>query len=464
MSAVTAPNASQRTPALNGSSNAANPDMPQSASAQREIAIRVQGVSKCYHVYTKPVDRLKQAIYRWKKQCYKEFWALHEVDLTLYRGQTLGIIGRNGAGKSTLLQIICGTLRPTTGSVEVHGKISALLELGSGFNKDFTGRENVYLAGAIRGLSRKQIDSLLDSILSFADIGSFIDQPLHTYSSGMVVRLAFAVAAHVEPDILVVDEALSVGDIFFQQKCARYMRDKLANTTKLLVSHDLGSIAQHCDRAVVLSRGRLAFEGTPKDAIAYYTKIVHSEQRADSEATQQFTTNQDQFHRANSTQASLPWVPVTDEKRGGVGKARITRVAVTNFDLTPIGVLQPGDGYICHAEFETDEAMDQLIFGTLLQDRFGNAVCGDNTCSLEDPVTSVGCAGRHQVSLEFRWPEIRQGAYTLTFGIGQGDHPLYHDIQCWAHNVVEIKSASPRIAIHGLFNNHIRSMEVRTHG
>lgn len=443
-------------------------DTPESPAADRpspprDVAIKVRGVSKCYHVYKKPIDRLRQALYRWKKQCHTEFWALHEVDLTLFRGETLGIIGRNGSGKSTLLQLVCGTLTPTTGSVEIHGNISALLELGSGFNREFTGRENVYLAGAIRGMTRAQIDTLLDSILAFADIGSFIDQPLHTYSSGMVVRLAFAVSAHVRPDILVVDEALSVGDIFFQQKCARYMREQLSDTTKLLVSHDLGSIAQHCDRVIVLSKGRLVYEGTPKDAIAYYTKIVHTEQHGGVPAGKD-TVSSTLFDGANSARTTLPWIEVSEDKRGGAGCARIVRVALTNADGSPAGVLQPGDRFVCHAEFETDDAMDNLIFGVLVHDRFGNPVFGDNTCSLDNPVTSVRCAGRHEVGLAFGWPEMRSGSYTLTFGIGQGTHPLDHDIQCWAHNVVEIKSASPRIAIHGLFNNHIQSMEVRTHG
>jgi ABC-type polysaccharide/polyol phosphate transport system ATPase subunit len=198
-----------------------------SESSTNSVALTVRDLGKVYQIYDRPQDRLKQALWRWRRQFYREFWALRHVSLDVRRGETLGIIGRNGSGKSTLLQIICGTLTPSEGSAEVHGRLSALLELGAGFNPEFTGRENVYLAAAMLGLSRGQIDAIYDQIVAFADIGEFIDQPVKTYSSGMYVRLAFAVAISVEPEILIVDEALAVGDIFFQQKCMRHMRDEL---------------------------------------------------------------------------------------------------------------------------------------------------------------------------------------------------------------------------------------------
>src|SRR3990167_2532409 len=189
-----------------------------------ETAIKITNLSKCYHIYDKPHDRLLQMLMRGRKQYYREFWALNDVSFEIKKGETVGIIGRNGSGKSTLLQMICGTLNPTKGQVETHGRIAALLELGSGFNPEFTGRENVYMNASVLGLSNEEIDARFDDIAAFADIGEFIEQPVKTYSSGMMVRLAFAVIAHVDADILVIDEALSVGDAFFTQKCMRFLR------------------------------------------------------------------------------------------------------------------------------------------------------------------------------------------------------------------------------------------------
>ena len=194
-------------------------EVGQDGVSGSDVAIRIQNLSKCYHIYDKPRDRLMQMLARGRKQYFREFWALKEVSLDVKKGETVGIIGRNGSGKSTLLQMICGTLNPTSGSIQANGRIAALLELGSGFNPEFTGRENVYMNGSILGLSKEEIDSRFDDIAAFADIGEFIEQPVKTYSSGMMVRLAFSVAINVEPEILVVDEALSVGDEIFQRKC-----------------------------------------------------------------------------------------------------------------------------------------------------------------------------------------------------------------------------------------------------
>jgi len=223
-----------------------------------DIAIKVENLSKCYHIYDQPHDRLKQIVLPrlggfvglTPKQYYQEFWALRDVSFEVKKGETVGIIGRNGSGKSTLLQMICGTLNPTSGSIQTQGRIAALLELGSGFNPEFTGRENVYMNGAVLGLSREEIDARFDAIAAFADIGQFIEQPVKTYSSGMMVRLAFAVIAHVDADILVIDEALAVGDAFFTQKCMRFLRAFMKTGTVLFVSHDTGSVRNLCARAI----------------------------------------------------------------------------------------------------------------------------------------------------------------------------------------------------------------------
>jgi lipopolysaccharide transport system ATP-binding protein len=228
-----------------------------------------------YHLYERPQDRLKQVFLWGRKQLFREFWALRNVSFSVRRGEALGIIGVNGSGKSTLLQMVAGTLRPTEGSLRVGSRAAALLELGSGFNPDFTGRENVYVNGAILGLSKHEVDSRFEEIVEFAEIGEFIDQPIKTYSSGMVVRLAFAVQVCVEPELLIVDEALSVGDIFFQQKCFARAREILARgTTLMLVSHDVAAVQNLCHRILVLDGGRLAYIGDPPDAVARYYALV----------------------------------------------------------------------------------------------------------------------------------------------------------------------------------------------
>jgi ABC-type polysaccharide/polyol phosphate transport system ATPase subunit len=237
-----------------------------------DIAIKVQNLSKCYHIYDNPSDRLKQFVaprlqrMTWQnpKQYFREFWALKDVSFEVKKGETVGIIGRNGSGKSTLLQMICGTLTPTTGSIQTHGRIAALLELGSGFNPEFTGRENVYMNASVLGLSKKEIDARFDDIAAFADIGDFIEQPVKTYSSGMFVRLAFAVVVHVQPDVLVVDEALSVGDFVFRNRCMQKIQSlKQAGTSILFVSHDLSTVQIICDRVIWINCGNFQASGSP---------------------------------------------------------------------------------------------------------------------------------------------------------------------------------------------------------
>jgi ABC-type polysaccharide/polyol phosphate transport system ATPase subunit len=247
--------------------------------AGEDIAISVHNLGKMYYLYDCPQDRLKQAFLWGRKKLYREFWALRDVSFEVRRGEALGIIGRNGAGKSTLLQILAGTLPPTTGEVQIRGRVAALLELGSGFNPEFTGRENVYLNGAILGFSREEMDERFDEIAAFADIGDFIDQPVKLYSSGMFVRLAFAVQACVEPDILIVDEALAVGDIGFQRKCYRYI-ETLKNefeTTIVLVTHDTNAVGNYCDGAMLLSGGEAIHTGSPKLIIELYHKQIFGE-------------------------------------------------------------------------------------------------------------------------------------------------------------------------------------------
>lgn len=253
--------------------------------SSNDIAIRVSNLSKCYQIYDTPRDRLKQFVAprlqrlagQTPRQYFREFWALKEVSFEVKKGETVGIIGRNGSGKSTLLQMICGTLHPTSGSIQTHGRIAALLELGSGFNPEFTGRENVYMNGAVLGLSTEEIDARFNDIAAFAEIGEFIEQPVKTYSSGMMVRLAFAVAINVDPEILIVDEALSVGDELFQRKCFSRIEAIRANgSTILFVSHSGGTIIELCDRAVLMEFGEKLAVGMPKQIVGRYQKLLYA--------------------------------------------------------------------------------------------------------------------------------------------------------------------------------------------
>lgn len=253
------------------------------------LAISVRGVSKCYQIYDSPGHRLKQFImprirrmFGLKARSYfREFHALHDVSLEVARGEVVGLVGKNGSGKSTLLQIVCGTLSPTGGQVETYGRVSALLELGSGFNPEFTGRDNAYMNAALLGIPAEELGPRLDDILEFAGIGDFIDQPIKTYSSGMVLRLAFAVAINVDPDILVVDEALAVGDEAFQRKCfSRIEELKRGGCTILFVSHSAGSVIEFCDRAVLLDGGDLIMEGVPKAVVAQYQRLLYAPRKS----------------------------------------------------------------------------------------------------------------------------------------------------------------------------------------
>lgn len=250
-----------------------------------ETAVKIENLNKCYEIYETPRDRLKQFIFprlqrlikRPIRQYFREFWALKELSFEVKKGETVGIIGRNGSGKSTLLQIICGTLNPTSGNIQINGRIAALLELGSGFNPEFTGRENVYMNAAVIGLSDKEIDMRFDDIVSFADIGDFIEQPVKTYSSGMMVRLAFAVAINVDPEILIVDEALAVGDELFQRKCfSRIEAVRAGGATILLVSHSGAAIVELCDRAMLMDAGEKLAIGLPKQIVGRYQKLLYA--------------------------------------------------------------------------------------------------------------------------------------------------------------------------------------------
>ncbi|HEY9752426.1 MAG TPA: ABC transporter ATP-binding protein [Coleofasciculaceae cyanobacterium] len=361
-----------------------------------EVAISVQNVSKCFRQYGKPIDRLKEMLLPGKKHG-QEFWALRDISFDIYRGETFGIIGRNGAGKSTLLQLICGTLQPTSGIVQVHGRVAALLELGAGFNPEFSGRDNVYMNGAILGLSRADVDKRFDEIAAFADIGSFIDQPVKTYSSGMYVRLAFASAIHVEPDILIVDEALAVGDIFFQQKCFRHL-EKLRDqgTSIIFVSHDTQAVVKLCDRAIILQNGYLKHEGTPADMAAKYMELYYSQfyQEAPKEEEGQ-TVLAEQVEASPVTVVSqestlqglgLPTEFTCDfpsSDRYGCAVGLIQGIAISGTQGQPQSSFEVGEEIVLSIKINPHSIdLCPLNIGFQLKNRLGQVVVGTNTCMI----------------------------------------------------------------------------------
>lgn len=440
-------------------------------------AITVENVSKAYTVWSSPGARLHGPLLgrlgqlpflpggaralckRLSHDAFRNYYALRDVSLEIRRGASVGILGRNGSGKSTLLQLLAGTLTPTLGDVTVIGRIAALLELGSGFDAEFTGRENVYLNAAIRGMTRRQTDAKFDEIVAFADIGDFIDQPIKTYSSGMMVRLAFAVSVCLKPEVLLVDEALSVGDIFFQQKCIRHMREAMKGVTKVFVTHDLQAVRSVTEYAYVLDHGEIAFEGSTKDAVEFYIKMSHNASDPIVRSVRSPQVKPPVSRVDPDVLSDLYWLDIKSTQLSGVGEVLIKRVAVTHADFHSIGTVQAKDRITVQLWLSCVAAKAHVIAGYILNDRLGNQVCGENTCSLTDGVFSL-VAGEHFVRFDFDWPEIQPGDYTLTIGIGEGADPLRHVIQCWAHNVVKFSAVSPGRVIHCLFNNPMSNLAV----
>ncbi|MCI5120687.1 MAG: ABC transporter ATP-binding protein, partial [Candidatus Electrothrix sp. AUS4] len=398
------------------------------------------------------------------KKYHTPFCALNNINFDIKKGQALGVIGRNGSGKSSLLQLITGIQQPTQGTVEVNGRISALLELGAGFNPEFTGRENVYLNTAIQGFSAEDTDERFQRIAEFADIGEFIDRPVKTYSSGMYIRLAFAAAVSVQPEILIVDEALSVGDIFFQQKCMTHMQKMMEGCTIVLVSHDMHSIINLCDRVLLLENGRVAFDGDPVEGVSQYTKLLHDEHFSggrESETSERAEVlPQAVLDRMNElTDDFSSWIQVPVKKRSGVEQVAIEALSITTGQGKPINVVQQGDVIKIRMLVHAVAEMNEIIFGYNIKDRIGNAVFGENSLCLTEPALHLA-AGYSVVEYSFLWPEVYPYKYTITVGIGQGLVALGHVVQCWAHDIASITAVTPGRSIHGMFNNNLESLTV----
>ena len=378
-----------------------------------DIAISIQNVSKCFKRYDRPVDRLKELLLPGKSQA-KEFWALQDINLEVPKGQILGIVGRNGSGKSTLLQILAGTLTPTTGEVKVNGRISALLELGSGFNPEFSGRQNVFFNGRLLGLSHREIEDKFDKIAGFADIDDFIDQPVKTYSSGMFIRLAFAVAVNVEPEILIVDEALAVGDIVFQHRCLRRMRSLMdSGVTTLFVSHDSGAVKTLCSQAIMLHDGRLQASGSPNSVLVQYMKLLTElELGIESLDAADALVKDTSLHNAQqSTQAQFQ-----SKSRRGNRKAIINKLTLLN-QLKEYAGETPIFGFneqvTLLVELKVFESLPECIVGFYICDKNGNELIGSNTLEENCPIGRLTPGDQLQIQFQFNLP-LRPGSYSLT--------------------------------------------------
>ena len=398
----------------------------------KNLAISVQGVSKIYKLYDKPIDRLKEAVSLTHKSYHRDFFALSDISFEVKKGETVGIIGTNGSGKSTILKIITGVLSPTTGTAEVSGNISALLELGAGFNSEYTGLENIYMNGTMMGFSRQEMERRMDDILRFADIGDFVNQPVKTYSSGMFVRLAFALAINVDPEILIVDEALSVGDVFFQAKCYRRMEEMMKNgTTILMVSHDMGSIIKYCDKVVLLNRGHFVAQGEAGKMVDLYKKILANQTDELAEA----------LIEQKKEALGLPVEATVSDKRMkdrmnlnpevqeyGDGRASFEDFGTLDARGNVTNLLLKGEMFTIRERVRFHAPIENPIFTYTLRDKKGTDITGTNTLFEGTEIKPVKDGDVYTVSFRQKM-NLQGGEYLLSMsctGYENGEHVVYH--------------------------------------
>lgn len=398
----------------------------------KNLAISVQGVSKIYKLYDKPIDRLKEAVSLTHKSYHRDFFALSDISFEVKKGETVGIIGTNGSGKSTILKIITGVLSPTTGTAEVSGNISALLELGAGFNSEYTGLENIYMNGTMMGFSRQEMERRMDDILRFADIGDFVNQPVKTYSSGMFVRLAFALAINVDPEILIVDEALSVGDVFFQAKCYRRMEEMMKNgTTILMVSHDMGSIIKYCDKVVLLNRGHFVAQGEAGKMVDLYKKILANQTDELAEA----------LIEQKKEALGLPVESAVSDKRMkdrmnlnpevqeyGDGRASFEDFGTLDARGNVTNLLLKGEMFTIRERVRFHAPIENPIFTYTLRDKKGTDITGTNTLFEGTEIKPVKDGDVYTVSFRQKM-NLQGGEYLLSMsctGYENGEHVVYH--------------------------------------
>ena len=435
-----------------------------------EIAIKVENLSKCYQIYEQPHDRLKQFILPRMRQLigkppiqyYREFWALKEVSFEVTKGETIGIIGRNGSGKSTLLQMICGTLNPTSGSITTNGRIAALLELGSGFNPDFTGRENVYINASVLGLSAVEIDERFEQIVAFAEIGEFIEQPIKNYSSGMMLRLAFAVIAHVNADILVVDEALSVGDAFFTQKCMGFLRAFMERGTVLFVSHDTAAVKNLCTCAVLLDAGTNVVVGPPEDVCNAYLHSDLEKSYGDLVSLENFGPNvqvgspdagvKNDYSVVDYGAKARAVANLSSARGWNTGVCEL--IAVDMKKVADNGVLEFYGGELVRVTVNVQAIMgfSNPIIGFIIKDRLGQELFGENTIpATQGQTIDVAAGEKLSADFYFRLPALQSGQYVMMVSLAEGStenhihHHYIHDAM-----LLNVSSSEIRFGIVGV--------------
>ncbi|WP_025720496.1 ABC transporter ATP-binding protein [Paenibacillus sp. 1-18] len=401
-----------------------------------DYVIKAQSLTKQYKLYHKPTDRLKEALHLSNKAYHEKFVALEQVTFHVPKGECLGIIGKNGSGKSTLLKMITGVLTPTSGSLQVKGNISALLELGAGFNPDFTGIENIYLNGTIMGFSKEDMDQRLHEILEFADIGQFIHQPVKTYSSGMFVRLAFAVAINVDPDILIIDEALSVGDIRFQQKCYRKIDELKKTKTVLFVTHDMSVINKYCDRVIWINEGRLIEEGDPKEISKKYQAFMIG---ADYKKLGLDISFDSESIFVGSSKADM--VDPLQDKLDMMGddKARITGITLYDSNMQhKVTFVEAEQNVQLLIRIDIMEVIDNPIIGFSIKDRLGNIIGQTNSYILGMEQESLSPGKGYVFCFDFRFPSLNQGVYTISPAIASGTQQD-HKQHSWVHDALVLE-------------------------
>ncbi len=431
-------------------------------------ALIVESLSKSFYLYKKPHQRLLASLFPALNKNVQKFQAINDVSLTLNKGETLGIVGRNGAGKSTLLQLICGTLTPTVGEIRIAGRIAALLELGAGFNNDFTGRENIYLNAAIYGLSKVQVDHKLEGIIAFADIGDFIDRPVKVYSSGMFVRLAFAIIAHVDADILVIDEALAVGDALFAQKCMRFLQAFKKQGAIIFVSHDSGAVSQLCDKAIWLNAGKVALAGDAKAVTEAYLEFLYSETqpeqfeiKGDTELTKALRPKimgswhdpRQEFLRNSNVRNDIKLFEF-DPLTPSFGSGSVELLDVYFQDEHARRLQWVIGGSIVHLCVGLASSIDieHLIVGFLVKNKLGQVLFGENNLVFEREVF-LKCGEPHTAIYKLQMPYLAIGEYVLTIGIASGTQEN-HVQHCWAHDALVFSCDSTHV-IHGLFGTAV---------
>ena len=409
-----------------------------------DISIKVDNLTKVYRLYDKPIDRLKESLSPVKKSYHREHYALKNVSFEIKKGETVGIIGVNGAGKSTILKIITGVLNPTSGSVTVNGKISALLELGAGFNPEYTGIENIYLNGTMMGFTRDEITERLDSILDFADIGDFVNQPVKTYSSGMFVRLAFAVAINIDPEILIVDEALSVGDVFFQAKCYKKFEEfKKMGKTILLVSHSLSSISKYCDKVILLNKGEKLAEGKAPEMIDLYKKLLVNQYDEDAEgdSVEDIMNMGTELNEGELCKSRMTLNPVINSY--GNGMAEIYDFAIFDDRGKIVNQLTKGSVFKIMMKVKFNQAVNDPIFAFTIVNLQGTDVTGTNTM-YEDVNFENPKAGEIKTVRFTQEVDIQGGEYLLSLGCTgymNGDFTVYHRLyEICSINVISDKN------------------------